>query len=292
MSGSATFATARFRFATAATRISAIRTSAARAGAVDASSGACASAAASGTALGAGSLTVAPLSRYAGPATSSRWDEPPEAHATVIHMAKTVPTREVVLLAEAARLSRSRGPRYARYSAVDMGRGGESPRRPGFLRVSPSGLPAPSHAPRSAPGNSAGSSQHLTPPSRAYVSRRSRRWGLLHSVLLLRLFGRQQSDLHEIERADELGSQAEAAGSHDRVAERHRPVMLDEKQRCSGVVGDVLEHIPRLRVVEHFDAFLGRHFGPDLGACLHALLTLDPEADERGDLAPHLARLT
>src|SRR4029453_10420144 len=108
------------------------------------------------------------------------------------------------------------------------------PAAPGPLRLSPSGLPAPSHAPRSAPGNSAGASQHLTPPSRAYGSRRSRRGGLLLSVLLLRLFGRQQSDLHEIERTDELGSQAESAGSHDRVAERHRPVMLDEKQRCSG----------------------------------------------------------
>src|SRR6266498_1419637 len=111
MSGRATLATDRFRFATPATTIRERRTSPARAGAVDASSGAGASAAAAGAASGAGSLTVAPLSRYAGPATSSRWDEPPAAHATVIHMAKTVPTLEVVLLAEAARLSRSRGPR-------------------------------------------------------------------------------------------------------------------------------------------------------------------------------------
>src|SRR5262245_50019701 len=71
MSGRATLATARFRFATAATRISEIRTSAARAGTVEASSDARAGA----TAAVADSLTLAPVSRYPEGDASFGWDE-------------------------------------------------------------------------------------------------------------------------------------------------------------------------------------------------------------------------
>ena len=54
---------------------------------------------------------------------------------------------------------------------------------------------------------------------------------------------------------------AEAARPRDRVAERHGPVVLEQEQRRRGVVGDVLEHVPRLLVGEHLDPFLGRRLG-------------------------------
>ena len=76
----------------------------------------------------------------------------------------------------------------------------------------------------------------------------------------------------------------------DRVAQRHRPVMLDQQQRGGRVVGDVLQDIPGLLVVEHLHAVGGR-LGAGLGAGLHAFLALDAEPDQGADLAAELDRL-
>ena len=66
--------------------------------------------------------------------------------------------------------------------------------------------------------------------------------------------------------------------------------MLDQQQRGGRVVGDVLQHIPGLLVVEHLDA-VGGGLGAGLGPGLQALLTLDAEPDEGADLAAELDRL-
>ncbi len=47
-------------------------------------------------------------------------------------------------------------------------------------------------------------------------------------VQLLRLLLRHETDLDEVERADEAVAEAEAARAGDRVAERHRPVVLEQ----------------------------------------------------------------
>ena len=73
-----------------------------------------------------------------------------------------------------------------------------------------------------------------------------RRRALVEAVELLGLFGGDQADLDQVERADEAVADAEAAGARDRVAQRHGPVMLDQDQRRGRVVRDVLEDVPRL----------------------------------------------
>src|SRR5262245_1269699 len=94
MSGRATFATARFRFATAATRISEMRTSAARAGTVDVSSGERAAAVAAPAVVD--SLTLSRASGTPVTRASSGWDEPPRTScATVTAMGETITPGEV-----------------------------------------------------------------------------------------------------------------------------------------------------------------------------------------------------
>src|SRR6478735_3918219 len=63
----------------------------------------------------------------------------------------------------------------------------------------------------------------------------------LEAVELGGLFGGQQTDLDEVERADEAVTDAEPAGARDRVAQRDRPLMLEQDERGGGVVGDLLE---------------------------------------------------
>ena len=50
------------------------------------------------------------------------------------------------------------------------------------------------------------------------------------------------------------------------------------------------EHVPGRLVGEQVDA-VGRRLCAGEGACLHALLALDAEADQRADLATELDRL-
>src|ERR1700730_10608384 len=69
------------------------------------------------------------------------------------------------------------------------------------------------------------------------------RRGCFQLVQVLGLLGRDQSDLYEVERADEPITDPEAPGTHDRVAQRHGPVVFDEDERCRGVVRDILKHI-------------------------------------------------
>ena len=76
----------------------------------------------------------------------------------------------------------------------------------------------------------------------------------------------------------------------DRVAQRHRPVMLDQQEGGGRVIRDVLQHVPGLLVAEHLHAVGGR-FGAGLGALLQAFLALDAEADQGADLAAELDRL-
>src|SRR4051812_1462066 len=112
----------------------------------------------------------------------------------------------------------------------------------------------------------------------------------LHAVQMRSLVGGDQADLHEVQRADEAVADAEPARADDRVAQRYRPVVLDQDERGSRVVRDVGEDVPRLLVREHVHAVGGR-----LLACgragLHALLALDPEADQRADRPAELLRL-
>src|SRR3954463_7835626 len=121
-------------------------------------------------------------------------------------------------------------------------------------------------------------------------ARAARGFRRLQDVHLLRLLGAQQADLHEVERADERVGDAEATGSSDGVAQRHGPVVLEQDQRCSGVVRDVLDDVPRVLVAEDLDAFRGC-LGSRFRAGLESLLTLEAETDEGPDLAPDLDRL-
>ena len=109
-------------------------------------------------------------------------------------------------------------------------------------------------------------------------------------VQLLGLLGGDEPDLDEVERADEAVGDAEAAGAHDGVAQRHRPVVLDQDERRGRVVRDLLEHVPGVLVGEDLDAVGGR-LGTRLGAGLEAFLALDAEPDQRADLAAELDRL-
>jgi hypothetical protein len=112
----------------------------------------------------------------------------------------------------------------------------------------------------------------------------------LDTVQLARLLGRDESDLDEVERADESVAEPVTACAGDRVAQRHRPVVLEQDQRRRGVVWDLLDHIPGVVAREHADA-VGRRFSASFGAGLHAFLAFDAETDQRADLAAELDRL-
>src|SRR4051794_40231609 len=114
--------------------------------------------------------------------------------------------------------------------------------------------------------------------------------GGLHGVQRLRVLGRDQAEFDEVERADEAVGDPEPAGPRDRVAERDRPVVLEQDQRRGRVVGDLLQDVPRLLVGERVKSVL-RGRGTRFGAGDHALLALDPEADQGADLAADLDRL-
>jgi hypothetical protein len=77
--------------------------------------------------------------------------------------------------------------------------------------------------------------------------------------------------------------------ARDRLAQRHRPLVLDQQQRRGGVVRDLLDDVPRLLVGEDGRP-LGGSLGADRGTVQHALLALDPESDQRADLGPELDR--
>jgi hypothetical protein len=74
------------------------------------------------------------------------------------------------------------------------------------------------------------------------------------------------------------------------VAQRHRPMVLDQDERRRRVVRDLLEHVPGVFVREHLDAVGGR-LGTRLGAGLEAVLALDAKPDQRADLGAQLDRL-
>ena len=57
------------------------------------------------------------------------------------------------------------------------------------------------------------------------------RLALRHRLLLRRLLGGDQTDGDEVERADETIGDPEAVGAGDGVAQRNRPMMLDQDQR-------------------------------------------------------------
>ena len=68
------------------------------------------------------------------------------------------------------------------------------------------------------------------------------------------LRSRDQPDPDEVERADEAVTDAEPAGTRDRVPQRNRPVVLDEEQRGRRVVRDLGQHVPGVLVGEDGDA--------------------------------------
>src|SRR5215208_7104266 len=112
----------------------------------------------------------------------------------------------------------------------------------------------------------------------------------LGAVELARLLDRDEPDLDEVERTDEPVADPVSARASDRVAQRHRPMMLEQQQRRRGVVGDLLQNVPGLLLGEHADT-VGRRFSARFGTGLHALLALDAQTDERADLAAQLDRL-
>ena len=71
------------------------------------------------------------------------------------------------------------------------------------------------------------------------------------------LFGAQQADLHQVQRTDEAVVDAESAGAGDRVAQRHRPVVLDQQQSRGAVVRNAGQHVPIGVLLDHIDAFRG-----------------------------------
>src|SRR5207248_3412359 len=113
---------------------------------------------------------------------------------------------------------------------------------------------------------------------------------LVVGVEFLGFFGRDQPDLHEVERADESVADPEAARARDGVAERNRPVVLEQKQSGGRVVRDLLEDVPGRLVRERADALRSR-LGAGGRSCLDSLFSFDAEADQRPDLAAELDRL-
>src|SRR3954470_13661920 len=116
--------------------------------------------------------------------------------------------------------------------------------------------------------------------------------GRLHGGQILALLAAHQADAHQVERADEAVAEAEPAGAGDRVAQRDGPVVLEQDQRRRRVVRDVFEDVPRVLVAEDVHAVAVRNgLGARFGAGFHARFTLDPEPDQRADLAAELDRL-
>src|SRR3954452_1695319 len=93
--------------------------------------------------------------------------------------------------------------------------------------------------------------------------------GGFEAVCLVRLLLGEQPDRHEVEWADEAVADSVPTGASDRVAQRHRPVMLEQDQRRRGVVGDLLDDVPGLLVRERADAVRGR-FSARFGARVQA----------------------
>ena len=85
------------------------------------------------------------------------------------------------------------------------------------------------------------------------------------------LLGRDEPDLDQVQRADEAVADPEAPGPHDRVAQRHGPVVLDQHQRGRGVVRDVLHDVPAVVLGEDV---------VDLRAEVDVVLAFDVEPDE------------
>src|SRR5512132_1629380 len=107
---------------------------------------------------------------------------------------------------------------------------------------------------------------------------------------LFGLFGGNQSDLDEIERADEVSGDGETACADDGVTEPDRPAVLEQDERGGGVVRELLEDVPGLFLVDHVDAICcGLGAGDRTG--LHALLAARSETEEPADHGAELHRL-
>src|SRR3954454_4023000 len=107
----------------------------------------------------------------------------------------------------------------------------------------------------------------------------------LEVVQLLGLFCRNQADRDQVERADEAVADPVAAGPRDGIAQRHGPGVLDEQERCGGVVGDLFDDVPGVFVAECLQTRRAG-FRAGFGAGFRAGLAVDAEAEQRTDLAP------
>src|SRR3954463_6512789 len=110
-------------------------------------------------------------------------------------------------------------------------------------------------------------------------------------VQSLRLVGRDEADLDEVERAHEAVADPEPARAAYRVAQRNRPAVLEQQDRGGGVVRDLAEHVPLAAVSEDLHTALGRDLRTRQSARLEAVLAIDPESDQGSCRAAHLDRL-
>src|SRR5512132_1838460 len=102
--------------------------------------------------------------------------------------------------------------------------------------------------------------------------------------------GSDESDLDEVQRADEALGDAEATRAHDGVAEPDRPAMLEQDERGGGIVRNLRQDVPRFFLREDVDAIGGGLRARDR-AGLHALFPGRSESQERSDDGPELLRL-
>src|SRR4051795_1589789 len=101
----------------------------------------------------------------------------------------------------------------------------------------------------------------------------------------LRLGHRTRSD--EVERADEAIADPETACARDRVAERHRPMVLDEQEGSRGVVRQLTDDIPGVLIREHVDTVASELGAGD--ASLHgAFLARRAQTNQGADDAAEL----
>src|SRR5438309_9235566 len=112
--------------------------------------------------------------------------------------------------------------------------------------------------------------------------------GGLEAVEVPGLLTRDQPDLDQVERADEPVADAEASRSRDRVPQRDGPMVLEQDERGGRVVGDVLEHVPGLRVGQGMDPLVGRDLGASRRAGRHSVFALDTQADQSTHLGAEL----
>src|ERR1700727_2526780 len=101
---------------------------------------------------------------------------------------------------------------------------------------------------------------------------------------------RDKPDLDQVKRADEAVTDPEAADACNRVAQRDRPAMLEQNDRRSRVIGNVLQDIPRLVIGEDVHT-VGCCLGSLLRAPCGSLFAVDPKTDEGADRASKLDRL-